>query len=341
MPSAPVSTHTAGAAISDARSGLALYKQASSIFGGKGSKSGASGDGGDFWSDTDANAAPNVGGKGISGNGSMSSSGFTENNVIGAAGGALGLYSAYQGNGGFGGAASGAMSGMQLGMMVGGPMGAAIGAAAGAVIGAVGFGGREKARVYDLKQVRPQIAQDLQTVGTGGDYLSTYSDLQSLDVTAEHTTKSMGPAAHAYYNDTIRTEIAQARGKLDQMEKAGRSNFGMSAASYDIGSDFIPKTGLNLNHQGERIIPSDKNERITRALENGADMETVAKNYRTAMKPAAAQRAPTWSGGDTHVHLNAIDTKTGVDWLMDNRHTIRAANNASYAENSGGADAGF
>lgn len=90
----------------------------------------------------------------------MAAGGGIMANAGGAVTGGLGLFSAYEGNGGVDGALSGAMSGMQLGMAVGGPVGAAIGAAGGALLGAVGPGGAEKARVYDLKQVRPRITAD-------------------------------------------------------------------------------------------------------------------------------------------------------------------------------------
>ena len=78
-------------------------------------------------------------------------------------------------------------------------------------------------------------------------------------------------------------------------------------------------------HQGERIVPSDQNERITRAVENGADSTRMAT-------------AGSW-GGDVHFHVHALDTKNARQAFMDHKHLLRAAVNESYAENSGGADA--
>jgi hypothetical protein len=44
-------------------------------------------------------------------------------------------------------------------------------------------------------------------------------------------------------------------------------------------------------------------------------------------------------GGDIHIHGNMIDPR-GFEKLLDSsKHKLRAAINASYAENSGGADA--
>jgi len=213
-------------------------------------------------------------------------------------------------------------------MALGGPLGAAIGAAGGAVLGAIGMGGREKARVYDLKQVRPHMAEDEQGFETGSmDYLTAYADMQTLDTTAERTTKQWGPAAHSYYNDIIRTEIAQTKAKFTSMERSGRSNYTASAAQYDVGTDAVPRTGMAVIHQGERIVPSDQNERITRAVESGAES--------THMATAGA-----W-GGDVHFHVHALDTKNARQAFMDHKPLLRAAINESYAENSGGADAGY
>lgn len=317
QPIAPRQSNVAGSVVGDLSSGMSLYKQATGIFGARGSAGSLSHDDSTDTIDTDSGIT------GLSNGGMLRGGGFGAN-ALGAAGGAIGVYGAYEGNGGVGGALSGGMSGMQLGMALGGPIGAGIGAVGGAVLGAIGMGGREKARVYDLKQVRPQMAAELQSYQTGAtDYLTAYSDMQTLDTTAERTTKQWGPAAHSYYDDTIRTEIAQARGKFDQMEKAGRSNFGLSAAQYSTGTDSVPA----MLTPGERVIPSDQNERITRAIESGASSQR-----RPVQSPGG------W-GGDIHIH--ALDAATASEWIMNNKHTFRAAVNASYAENSGGADAGF
>jgi hypothetical protein len=123
----------------------------------------------------------------------------------------------------------------------------------------------------------------------------------------------------------VNGEIHQAEGKLTAEQRAGRSNYTTSAAQYDVGADSVPRDGLAMIHENERIMPSDQNERITRAIEGGADGTKMA-----------AQSQPGW-GGDIHIH--AIDAKSSVNWLMANKHNVRAAINSSYGENSGGADA--
>jgi hypothetical protein len=128
----------------------------------------------------------------------------------------------------------------------------------------------------------------------------------------------MGPSAMSYWNDTIKTEIEQAQGKLTAEQRAGRSMYSAQGASYDIGSDSVPATGWNLNHAGERIIPSDQNERITQAMESGSKMPTQAPM------------------GDVHLHVHAIDAQGVSQFLGKYKHNIRSAVNDSYAENSGG-----
>jgi hypothetical protein len=152
------------------------------------------------------------------------------------------------------------------------------------------------------------------------DFMSAYSDLESLQAEAFTTTSKMGHAGRVERNEYITPEIKQAEARISAMEKAGRNvNGGSSPASFAVGTDYIPGTGFNLNHQGERIIPSDQNERITRALESPTKM------------PAQAT-----SMGDVHLHVHAIDAK-GVSQFLDKyKHNIRAAFNDSYAENSGG-----
>lgn len=193
-------------------------------------------------------------------------------------------------------------------------------------MGAIGFGGREKARVYDLKTVRPRITADLLGYRQGTmDYISAYSDMESLDAEARKTLDKMGHAGISYYSDVVKGELRQAEAKLSSEERAGRSRYTVSAAQFDIGADRIPRDGYAYIHQDERIMPSDQNERITRAIEAGADGSRMS-----------AQSSSTW-GGDVHIH--ALDAKSSVQWLLANKHNVRAALNASYAENSGGADA--
>ena len=179
------------------------------------------------------------------------------------------------------------------------------------------------------------------------DYLSAYSDMQSMDVEAKKTTNSYGPAARSYYQDTIKKEIHQAEGKFTSMQKAGRSQFTATAAQYDWGGpiDNFGTMGTTSGHgfvhaqQGEYVVEQQQantHAGALNAINSGATHADMAKYYGadSGTMPAASS-----SSGDVHLHLNAIDAKSSTQWLMANKHTVRAAINPSYAENSGGADA--
>jgi hypothetical protein len=338
--SAPAPSNTLGTALGNVQKAHSFGKQVKNIFGHK--KSGS--DNGVASYEHDA-----LPGK-LNADGSFTSASSESkmSRVEGAAQGAMGLYSAYEGNGGVGGALSGAMSGAQLGNSLAGPWGAAVGAAAGTVLGAIGFGGREKARVYDLKQVRPQIANDTSSYQQGSmDYLTAYSDMQSLDSEAKKTTNSYGPAARSYYQDTIKKEIHQAEAKFTSQQKAGRSQFTATGAqghqggwtgefgSMSTGSD----TGWVHTRAKEFIVneqPAADHAGALEAIRAGATHSDMAKYYGGDSGTMPAQ---TQSAGDVHLHLSAIDGKSSMQFLSANKHNIRKVLNESYGENSGGADA--
>jgi hypothetical protein len=232
----------------------------------------------------------------------------------------MGVWGAHESGGGVGGGLKGAMSGAEMGMEIAGPVGALVGAAAGAVVGAIGSS--HAARDYDLKTVRPRIAGDLSSYQQGGmNYLDAYSDAQSLQMEAAKTTQKMGSADSRYYQNTIKPEIKEFMGKLDAEQKAGRSMYTASGASYATGTPYVPETGLNMNHAGERIFSSVDNSAITKAVTEGNGGKMPVQS--TSM-------------GDVHLHVHAIDAK-GVSQFLDKyKHNIRSAVNDSYAENSGG-----
>jgi hypothetical protein len=328
----------AGGVIGDVREGANLFGQAKGIFGGGTSGGGGWSAGGSTSGGSDLDQIPlqpmqnfnvNQMATGTS-NGGMLGGGGIMGNAGGAIGGGLGLFNAFEGSGGVGGALSGAMSGMQFGMSLGGPIGAAIGAAGGAIMGAIGFGGREKARVYWLKTIHPRIVGDTLGYQQGTmDYTSAYSDMQSADADAKTAMRKMGSAEGSYYDGTVHPAIVQAEGKLTAEQRAGRSMYTPGAAQFAMGSDSIPQTGMAVVHEGERIVPSDQNERMTRAFENG-----LGGSADSSTRPAQ-----TGFGGDVHLHVSAIDARGVAQFFDQNKHLMRAKLNASFAENSGGADA--
>ncbi len=342
--SAPIPGNAVATGINNASQGLSLYKQASSTFSGLG----GSGEAG-----TSSSLASAFGGGGAagamkgSGKGGMLGGGGIKANGMDAIGGAVGMYSAVQGNGGVGGALGGAMSGMQLGMALGGPVGAAIGAAAGAIVGLIGFGGREKARVYDLQQVRPRLGNDMDAFQHGSmDYTSAYSDAESLQTESWKTTGQMGPAARKYWGDTIKPEILAFEQKLTREQKAGRSAYGASAAQFDVGGPIggFGAMATSSDHgwihaqRGEFMVQQQAalpHYQALQAINGGASHSDLARYYGGRDD----QVAPAQTGDSTHNWtVNAVDARSFVDMLRNNRHEVRSAYNESLAEYSGVAD---
>jgi hypothetical protein len=275
-----------------------------------------------------------------------------------AASGGMGMFSAVESNGGFSGAMTGASAGAQLGSLFG-PAGTLIGAGAGAIIGLVGFGGAEKAKQYEKTQVRPRIEKDSLDFGMGSmDYQSAYADLTSLDMEAKKATKQWGFGGTGEYNNRIKPEITAAQNKLTSEQKAGRSQYGMTAGQFHDGGlirgfgdyatssteGFIhAKAGETVMHQGATDMHGD----ALGLMLAGANRQQMAGFYGAQqMQPAFRSTMQngafgggghTFNYGDTN-HVNAIDTKSFADAMMANKHSVRGAYNASYAENSGGSD---
>jgi hypothetical protein len=235
------------------------------------------------------------------------------------------------------------MSGMELGMALGGPVGAAIGAAAGAIMGALGFGGREKARVYWLKQGRPRMSNDMDSFQQGSmDYVTAYQDIQSLELDAKNATNQLGPGAQSYYQSDIKPEIAKTEQKLSSEQKAGRSAYGVSAGQFHFGGP-IPGFGSNDEgwiraQRGEFVVQQQAampHYQALQAINGGASHTDMARYYGGA----ATAKAPASTGSVAHHWtVNAVDSQSFVDMLMNNPHGVRAAMNASQSEYSGEAD---
>jgi hypothetical protein len=175
--------------------------------------------------------------------------------------------------------------------------------------------------VWWLKQGRPRLSNDMDSFQQGSmDYLSAYMDMESLKYSASETLKKMGFVGERYYHDTVTGEITSAEGKLSREQKAGRSASTFSAAQYDVGTDAVPRDGMAMIHENERIIPSDQNERITRAIEGGSKM------------------APAAQASDVNLHFHSFDAAGARDLLMQHSATVREALNASNGGYGGESD---
>ncbi len=265
----------------------------------------------------------------------------------GAIGGATSLFGAVEGGGGVGGALQGALGGAQLGAEFAGPAGAAVGALAGAVVGLIGFGARSKAETYDKHQVKPRIKDDLQAFESGTtDYQTVYDDMDTMSRDAKTATKAFGSGGLAYYNDTIKGEIQAAQARLTRENKAGRSSFGFTAAQFHEGGR-ISGFGSLATTGDQGFIHAQKDEFMVRqqpAMEHSAALQYINAGASHSDMASyyggggATSQAPANDGPDVHLHFHTPDPKSAHRFLMDNQHSIRAALNNSYAENSGGAD---
>jgi hypothetical protein len=337
-----------GGTVSNLKQGDELYKQFKTGFSGAGgsdsSGAGSGIAGGLIGKLNDSNTAGKMFGGKLFGSGSFMENSEAQAKVGGSAEGVMGVYSASQGGGGAGGALKGAMSGAEAGSIAG-PIGMAAGAVVGGVIGAIGSS--EPARVYDLKTVRPRIANDKDAYQQGSmDYLSALSDMESLQSEAFRTLSAMGTNGRHYRDEHITPEIKQAEAHLTAQEKAGRSQYTATAAQYDTGgvvNNFgnlttTPGHGLVNMQLGEFTVRPNvyqRNKSTLDALNAGASMDAIHANYRSAMQSNDARSG---SGGNRTMNMNvhAIDSKGVAEFLDTYKHQFRGAMNDSYAENSGG-----
>jgi hypothetical protein len=279
---------------------------------------------------------------------SAAKSGASGMNYAGAISGGIGLYGAYEGTGGVGGALGGAMSGAEMGASIGmlaGPVGALIGAGIGAVGGAIlgvfGFGGRSQAASWWSHNGKPRMDSTAQSFNAGQqDYLSAYSDMQSLDIEARKTTDKMGPGAHDFYNDTIKKAITNEEAQMTRESRAGRGQVTMSTSQFHSGGwihDFGnmgtgDDTGFVHAMRNEFVLhpqAAATNAPLLGAMNSGLDLPRLL---------SGATRMPAQRNYDLDFHFHSPDAKGARDLIMSNKHVIRAALNDSYSEYSGASD---
>jgi hypothetical protein len=98
-------------------------------------------------------------------------------------------------------------------------------------------------------------------------------------------------------------------------------------------------TGWAHMRSGEFVVneqPAAEHAGALEAIRSGASHADMASYYGGGSTVRPEQPHESWSGD---IHIHAMDTQTGVQWLLNNKHAVRSAVSASYAENSGGADA--
>jgi hypothetical protein len=246
------------------------------------------------------------------------------------------------------GAMGGASIGGMIGGLVGGPVGALIGMGVGAVGGAlVGFigslfsdHGLSKAQHYNTDVVIPSIQKEMDGFNSGGGYDSASQDLNNLMVQAQQQCKSFGTAAVSYYNSTIVGEITAAQAQVDRESKGGRANVTMSASQFDSGgvvSSFGdmatgPFSGLVHLRMGERVMnpmASMMHAPLLDAMNSGSAA-------LASMRRSAPLTGGSTAGGDTHVHISALDANSFHHWArMGGAQMIQSVVNGNTARYAG------
>lgn len=99
--------------------------------------------------------------------------------------------------------------------------------------------------------------------------------------------------ANAATSFDLRLIRAQTAASLTQTGSMLGSQFGLSIPSYDVGTDFVPRTGLALIHEGERITPAAYNRPFTPSRSGGDTKALEAAVDRLTAQVAELQRTNT------------------------------------------------
>lgn len=220
------------------------------------------------------------------------------------------------------GGVSGAGSGALIGLLAGGPVGALIGGIIGGLAGIFGglFGGSPSkhslADKYINASVLPLIQQEVTNYeGFQTDFATAINDLETLKTSSYAQMKQQfgTDATNDEYNKYVAPAIATAEQRIntDQAERNRRSTLQFGPPQFDLGGMYLSSrgSGLAVLHDGEVVM----GRRATAAY--GA-------STLLAMNDAANRGgAPMMGGGEIHIHVHTMDTKTFSQWLKSGAGT--------------------
>ena len=240
----------------------------------------------------------------------------------GALTGGMSIYSAYENSNPVEGAVGGAMGGMEIGAAVGGPVGAAIGAVvgglAGLVAGFLGDQGRGKAESLDVNTIQPALVKDMQDYEAGrSGYNTLASELNSLLVSSQNSTASMGSGARNYYSNNIAPEINAVLSTLQKQEIGGRSAVTLSAAQYH-GGGWTGDFGDLATSETEGFIHAMANEFVVQpmAAQAHAPLLSAINAGNVSYSSSPQPRMPASSaGGMVLLNVQALDAKSFATWV--------------------------
>jgi len=272
-------------------------------------------------------------GSGVSSSLASSGSGYGAA-AMGIAGGTLmgatSIYSAYENSNPTAGAMGGAMGGMEagaalgsivpgLGTVVGGAIGAVAGAVGGLLAGIFGDQGKGQAESLDVNTVQPTLLKDMQDYESGrAGYGSLAAELNSLLISSQNSTASMGSGARSYYSSNIAPEINAVLANLQRQEIGGRSQVTMSAAQYHTGGWVGDDFGDFGTGPGEGFAKMLADEFVVQpmAARSHAPLLSAINAGNVSYASAVQPRMPASSGSGANVSLTvqALDSQSVATW---------------------------
>ncbi len=124
------------------------------------------------------------------------------------------------------------------------------------------------------------------------------------------------------------------------------------ASQWDRGASAINGSADSQRAQARQQLEDQTQKAEAEAARSGLTREQTPRGDALGLMlggPTPGQMASYCGAGTTqppqstteqHLHVHAVDGESALNFLMNNKHNVRAAMNQSYAENSGGSDLG-
>jgi hypothetical protein len=230
--------------------------------------------------------------------------------VGGLTGGLVG-FGVGQSSGGILGSLAGAGSGALSGFLVGGPVGALVGGIIGLLGGIFGgiFGGSKRAKQANALADNT-LLPDITQISTGFDGFqidsnSAIQQLEKLRTDSQTQLSALKSQGKDVFNSKVNPAIDAAEKHIrdTQTERDSRSAQMFGPPQFDTGGMFSVmrgNAGLAVLHDGEMVINP-----------------TATKKNLPDLLAMNAGRSPSSRGGDTHLHIHAIDAKSFDAWAKN------------------------
>ena len=232
--------------------------------------------------------------------------------------------------GAMGDASAGASIGMLAGpegALIGAGIGGALGLAAGAFGAVSGYGARFGARQYYLKSIMPQLTQ-MMSFPPAGDWMASVSTVNqtAADGRTQMVRQFGRDAADWVNNNYMKKYVSMIDQRLETSDKGGAQLMQRNGNQFHSGGritgfgDLGTSSNEGFIHAmlGETVInpsASSQHANAISAINSGASSAEIAAMYLRASSSGGMQTSA--AGGDTHIHVHTLDTKTMSSWLRD------------------------